>query len=152
MHPSVEHLWQLYRAINPAATTAAPEAFHFCDNQADADICAQLVVDGRKRATAPSVAELQHDGVAMPKPGDLSIVTEWSGKARALIKTTLVEICRLGDVDEEFARAEGEGDMTLAWWREAHDAYYRSVLAGRDITVDDDLEIVLEHFEAVLTI
>lgn len=43
--------------------------FHFCDNQKDADICAQLVASGRKRATAPSVAEFELAGDVPPLAG-----------------------------------------------------------------------------------
>lgn len=150
MHPSLDGLWRKYRAANPAAPPEVPEHFYFADNEHDADLCARLVAEGRKRATAPSVAELELAGTPFPQPGDHAIVTDWSGAAKAVIRTISVEIRRLGDVDAQFARDEGEGDLTLTWWREAHDAYYRNVLAGSGMVVDDDLEIVLERFETVM--
>lgn len=125
--------------------------FHFCDNEADADLCAELVLAGRKRATAPCLAELELAGEAIPRPGDLAVVTNWAGEAQAIIRTSAVEIKRFADVDEDFARAEGEGDGTLAWWREAHRAYYQRVLAGSGHAAGDDLEIVCEHFEPLFT-
>ncbi|MGI9374594.1 MAG: ASCH domain-containing protein [Tsuneonella suprasediminis] len=151
MHPSVEHLWQRYRAIDPAAPADTPPAFHFCDNREDADICADLVVAGKKRATASSLAELEASGDPVPQPGEYAIVTDWAGQARAVMRTTHVKIKRLGDIDEDFAVKEGEGDLTLTWWREAHDAYFTRVLADTPYTVDDDLQIACEEFEVVLT-
>ncbi|MBO9580656.1 MAG: ASCH domain-containing protein [Sphingobium sp.] len=152
MNISVIRLWDRYRAINRDAPAGVPNSFHFCDNQEDADLCATLVVMGQKRATAPSVAELELAGDPIPQVGDYSIVTDWAGKAVAVIRTASVEIRRFGDVDEDFARAEGEGDLTLDWWRTAHQAYYESVLAGSRHIVDAGLEIVCERFELVLQV
>lgn len=150
MHSSVGRLWTGYRAIDQAAPVAVPVSFHFCDNQEDADLCAALVVAGRKRATAASVAELEMSGNPIPKVGDYAIVTDWAGQAKAVIRTTAVQIKRFGDVDEDFARTEGEGDGTLEWWRAAHREYYGRVLAGTTYLVDDDLEVVCEAFELLM--
>jgi len=151
MHSSVEQLWRRYRSINPAAPAAVPPSFHFCDNPEDADLCAELVVAGRKRATATSLAELELGGDPIPQVGDYVIVTDWAGNARAVIRTTSVQIRRFGDIDEKFAASEGEGDLTLEWWRAAHDAYYRRVLAGSSYIVDDNLEIACEEFEVIMS-
>lgn len=149
MHPSVIQLWNVYRAANPVAPAESPISFHFCDNQADADLCAELVVMERKRATAISLAELAGDPI--PRPGDYAIVTNWAGEAKAIIRTTSVEIRRFCEVDAIFAQDEGEGDLTLEWWRTAHEAYYRRVLAGSPYIVNDDLEIACERFELLLS-
>lgn len=151
MHSSVRELWMRYRERAPGVPADPPAVFHFCDNQEDADCCAALVAAGRKRATASSLAELRLAGVPVPKPGDHAVVTDWAGEAQAVIRTVEVEIRRFGEVDEAFAREEGEGDLTLEWWRAAHRAYYARVLASSGIAVDDDLAIVCERFEAVLT-
>lgn len=150
MNSSVIRLWDQYRAINRDAPADVPISFHFCDNQKDADLCAALVVSGQKCASAPSVAELELAGDSIPQAGDHAIVTDWAGNAVAVIRTVSVEITRFGEVDEDFARAEGEGDLTLEWWRTAHQAYYESVLAGSRHIVNADLEIVCERFELVL--
>lgn len=151
VHPSVQSFWARYRAANPGAPLETPPVFHFCDNHEDADICAALVVEGRKSATAPSLAELQLTGVPLPKAGDLAIVTNWAGEAKALIRTCSAEIRRFAEVGAEFARDEGKGDGSLSWWRTAHREYYTRVLASSDHTVDDDLAIVCQHFELLLS-
>jgi len=125
------------------------DCFHFCDNRADADECARLVVAGIKRATATSVAELALAGQRLPEPGDLSVVTNWNGEALAIICTETVTLRRFDDVDADFARLEGEGDGSLAWWRAAHTAYYQRVLAGQGVAVDGDLMIACETFRRV---
>ncbi len=150
MRMSAEQLWSRYRTFDPSAPMALPLVYHFCDNQKDADICASLVVAGKKRATATSLAELALTGDPMPRTGDLAIITTFAGDAVAVIRTTFVEVRRFADVDAAFARLEGEGDLTLAWWRNAHRAYYERALADTDVVVDDNLEIICESFEVVL--
>jgi uncharacterized protein YhfF len=79
----------------------------------------------------------------MAQPGDLSIVLDGDDRPVCVIRTTAVEVRRFGEVDADFARAEGEGDRTLAYWREEH----RRFFATQGVAVDDDTELVLEHFE-----
>lgn len=110
------------------------------------------MVAGRKRATAASLAELELTKTAVPRPGDYAVVTNWAGEAKAVIRTSSVEVRRFAEVDEDFAAAEGEGDGTLDWWRTAHRAYYLRVLAGSPFDFSDDLEIACEHFEVLFTV
>lgn len=148
-HPTVSLIWERYRRENPDVAEQPPFAFHFCDLREDANVCADLVVQGRKQATAASLKELELAGLEPARPGEHFIVTDFDGIAKAIIRTTSVDIRRFGDVDEEFARAEGEGDLTLGWWREAHRGYFARVLEGSGTPVDDDLLISCEHFETV---
>ena len=148
-HPSVADMWQRFRALHPDAPAETPLAYHFCDNSADAKTCADLVVKGQKQATAASLAELEMAGYPVARTGDYAVVTDFEGVACAVIRTTTVEIRRLGDVDAQFAWDEGEGDRSLEWWREAHLAYYRRVLADSGIPVDDELMIACERFETL---
>lgn len=150
VHPSVTALWQAFLKTHPDVPKELPPVFYFCDNQRDADHCAELVREGRKRATAASLAELELSGDPIPKPGDRAIVTMWDGEAVALIRTRSVELTRFDEVDAEFAAEEGEGDLTLAWWREAHEAYYRRVLSGTRFEFSEALMIACERFETVL--
>ena len=151
LHSSVKQLWNSYREENLDAPADVPISFHFCDNAKSADLCADLVVAGLKRATAVSLAELELSSAPVPRAGDYAVVTNWAGEAKAIIRTTSVEIRRFNEVDEGFAAAEGEGDGTLDWWRSAHRAYFQRALAGSSYVVDDDLEIACEHFEVLLT-
>ncbi|WP_036766533.1 ASCH domain-containing protein [Parvularcula oceani] len=145
-----EALWRAYLASRPqhaAPRGPVPPAWHFCDNEADADACLDLVLAGKKRATAPSLAELRASGQPVPQVGDLHIVTDFAGRARCLLRTERVEILRFRDVTEAHAAAEGEGDGSLSSWRSVHGAYYRRVLANTADTFSQDLPVVFETFE-----
>lgn len=163
-HPSVLAMWHAYQerraALAPGSRQTAgpslsgtswgePSAWHFCDNPADADECAQLVLEGKKRATSPAVAELALRGDAWPRVGDLHVITNWVGEAQCIIRTVAVTELRFGDVTAEHAALEGEGDGSLEFWRRVHREYYGRVLDGTESVVSDDLLILFEQFEVV---
>lgn len=153
MHPSVHRLWRTYLASlgeTPEATHRTFDAWHFGDTPALADELAALVRSGTKRATSPSVWELEVAAEPLPEPGDLHIVTNWSGVAQCIIRTTHVEVIPFNRVSAEYARTEGEGDGSLAYWRRTHWAYYERVLAGTEYAPQPDMPIVCEQFEVVI--
>jgi uncharacterized protein YhfF len=108
-----------------------------------ADALGQLVLHGTKRATTSLVAENEAEQEPLPKPGDLSVILDGSGEPLCVIRTTQVDRSRFGDVDEAFARIEGEGDKTLRYWRRTHERFFASL----GTNVDEDTMVVLERFE-----
>lgn len=124
-------------------------AWHFYDNQKDADECAELVLKGKKRATAPSLWELEIQGEKIPNIGKLNIVTNWDGAAKCVIRTTKVEILPFSKVTAKHAELEGEGDCSLEYWRKVHLEYYQRILAGSPYKVSEDMPIVFEQFEVL---
>ena len=101
-----------------------------------------LVRDGPKRATA-SLRSEYGPGEPLPAKGELSVILDGAGAPLCVIRTTDVETRRFGDVDEEFAWTEGEGDRSLAHWRSAHLEFF----ASQGVDVSDDDDVVLERFE-----
>ena len=101
-----------------------------------------LVRDGPKRATA-SLRSAYEPGESLPAEGELSVILDGAGAPLCVIRATDVEIRRFGDVDEEFAWTEGEGDRSLAYWRSAHVEFF----ASQGVAVSDDDDVVLERFE-----
>jgi uncharacterized protein YhfF len=151
---TVEELWAAFVEVRPelAGPETRYEAWHFCDNQADADELVELVLAGRKRATAGALWSYEAEGEPVPQPGDFSVVTDWSGAARCVIRTTAVEVVPFDEVSEEFAAAEGEGDLSLAFWREAHWAAFSREFAGTERSPTPDMPVVCECFEVVFSV
>jgi uncharacterized protein YhfF len=96
------------------------EAFSFGDSPALADQLLGLVLEGKKRATCWATSE----GLKGALVGMSMVVLD--GKRRPSIVLTTNELVqpRFDDVDEQFAYDEGEGDRSLAYWREAHKRYF----------------------------
>ena len=125
------------------------DAFHFDDNEKDANELAALVLSGNKAATASLLWEYDGNGKRAPAPGDLSIVTDWAGSPLCVIETTAVDVTAFEDVDEDFAAAEGEGDGSLRHWRVAHEAYFGRVCERLGREPSTHMEVVCERFRVV---
>jgi len=125
------------------------EAFAFGDSEGLADELATLVLQGVKRATAGSLWVCQADGKRVPKPGDLSIVTNWIGQPLCIIETGGVQIVPFSEVTAEFAAAEGEGDLSLSFWRQAHTEYFTRECARIGRAFGQSMPVICERFRVV---
>lgn len=84
-----------------------------------ADRLCALVLAGKKTATCWPV----RDG-EKPYVGKRMVMLDGRGMAAAVIETVELSTRRFNEVDEAFAADEGEGDQSLAYWREAHRRYF----------------------------
>ena len=147
---SVEILWNNYIADNPEnKNMEIPISFYFCDNEIDADDCAQLVVKGIKRATATSLWWYEKNNEPLPRIGDKYIVTDWNGNAKAIIETIKIEQVPYNKITSEFAEIEGEGDKSLEYWKQVHKEYYTREMKPFNEQFDENMIIVCEHFKTV---
>ena len=107
------------------------------------------MLSGRKRATAALVWSYESDGKPIPKPGDLSVVTLFSGRPVCVIETHYIQIVPFSRVDADFAAIEGEGDGSLAYWQRVHTAYFgrECKRIGREFTLS--APIVCERFAVI---
>ena len=104
-----------------------------------------LVRDGPKRATTSRLDSYEVDDEPLPKVGAYSVILDGAGQPVCIIRTTQVDTKPFGEVDEEFAWVEGEGDRSLAHWRAAHIRFF----ADEGTPISDDDLVVLERFELV---
>jgi uncharacterized protein YhfF len=125
------------------------EVFHFDDHEKSANELADLVLSGAKRATAGLVWVFEVKRRPIPKPRDLSVVTRWDGRPVCVIETTRVEIHPYDEVDEAFAAAEGEGDRSLRYWREAHWRFFSRECQRIGRTPEPRMPVVCEGFDVV---
>lgn len=65
-HPSVKELAKQYFTALGLPSREI-QSFYFCDNEQDANECAELVLSGDKRATAASLWWYETNGLALPK-------------------------------------------------------------------------------------
>ena len=129
--------------------TPVYDIFHFDDNKSDANDLVDLVLRGKKRATASLLCEYETGGKRQPRAGDSSIVTDWDGLPRCVIKTTEAEVIAFRDVDENFAADEGEGDLSLAYWKEVHWDYFGRVCRELERERSFEMRVVCERFQVV---
>lgn len=118
------------------------------------DRLVKLILDGTKTLTTALLIDYTESGEALPAKGNRSILVDSAGKAVALLETTDVAICRLGEVSERDVRDEGEGDATVQQWRRNHEAFwnsneYRASFTDSSFSLSDDTAVVLERFRVV---
>ncbi|NND15933.1 MAG: ASCH domain-containing protein [Eudoraea sp.] len=131
------------------AFSEEPRVTHFCDNEKDANTCLKLVLSGNKKATSHSLLGLQLREEVLPKIGDFTILTDWEGKAKCIVRTTSVRMIPFFSISDEYARLEGEGDGSLEYWKKAHWDYYLRELEPFGRLPRESMIIVCEEFEKV---
>lgn len=148
MHPSIKKISKDYfHSLNLQPKALA--GWYFCDNEIDANECVTLVLNNIKTATSPSLWWFHANNESLPKAGDLNIVTNWNGEAQCIIQTTNVSITPFNEITDEYAAMEGEGDKTLAYWKQVHWPYYHRELANTCYTPSQNMPIVCETFKVV---
>ena len=109
------------------------------------------ILAGDKTTTTGLVADYEHEGSPLPRPGLRQAVSDSAGNRVAVIETTAVRVLRLADVDLAHAVGEGEGYASVAEWRAGHERFWhsaqmRAAMDDPGFTVDDDTLVVAEEF------
>ena len=128
--------------------------FHYqwlsCDAETNADRCAELVLQGEKRATASLLLwAYETDDEPLPTIGQLAVVTNWAGIPQCIIQITTVDIRPFDEVDAAFAREEGEGDTSLDFWRKEHWKVFSEECQELGKTPYAKMPVILERFKVV---
>lgn len=126
-------LWRSARAARRSGM------FSFGDSPALADELAALMLAGIKTATCWAAS----DGMST-HIGKRMVVVSGSGRPLAVIETVELTQRPFKEVDAAFAYDEGEGDRTLAYWREAHRRHFNRL--GQ---FSEDMLLYCEQFRLV---
>lgn len=137
--------WSDRRAEVPTLPEAVPEAWAFGATPDHADGLLDLVLRGIKDGTASSMWDYEATGDPLPEVGELSVILDGRGEPRAVIETTDLRVVPFDQVGEEHARAEGEGDRTLAHWRAVHERYWREH-SENPRGYEPDMPVLCERF------
>lgn len=119
------------------------------DSPALADELGALIVQGTKTATCSALWEWEHEGNPLPQPGLITIALDGRGEPLCIVETFEVSIRKYNEVDADFAREEGEGDLSLNYWREAHRNYFSRVLPKIGREFSEDMPLVCERFRLI---
>jgi uncharacterized protein YhfF len=152
LSPPVAALWDRYLQTLPIAPTQRLyEAFHFGDSRVMADELAALILGGNKTATSSLLWSYEHSGKPQVQPGDLSVVTTWSGEPVCVIETLEVHVRPFESIDARFAWDYGEGDRSLTWCRTNLWAYYARECASLGCEPAEGMPLVCERFRVMFS-
>ncbi|MBU3176816.1 ASCH domain-containing protein [Clostridium estertheticum] len=151
-HKSVEKIWRKYlTAIGESTynTNKNYTSWHFCDNEKSANDLAKLVREKIKSGTSSLYYFYGVENEELPMEDNHSIITTWNGIAQCVIKTKKVTVLPFKDVNEKFAKIEGEGDKSLEYWRKVHIDFFTRELKELEMEFSQDMLVVFEEFEVV---
>lgn len=143
MTPS--QLWQAFAQTQPNLGDSY-EAGAF---GVEADKLANLVLKGVKTATSSAYDLYALDDEDLPQVGTYDIILNQAEEAVCIVQITKVDIIPFKLVSAEHAFKEGEGDRSLAYWRQVHESLFTKWLAYADLTFTEDSKVVLEEFQVV---
>lgn len=159
---AIDAFWEdakVRAGLNPARAYTGPNyqdsipppAWSFGVDEEQADELLDLVLAGKKTATASARWDYEAEGEQLPTSGELSIILDGRGEPRALVRTVDVRLVPFAQVDEAHAYAEGEGDRSLAHWRAEHQRFFTEH-RSHDKPFSDDMPVVLERFEVLVPV
>lgn len=115
----------------------------------DPDALASLVLAGIKTATSSAYPLYELEGEPLPEAGECSVLLNSRDEAVCVIRTDRVAVLPYRDVGAEHARREGEGDGSLAYWRQVHEAFFREEMSAAGLTFTEETPVVCEEFHVI---
>ena len=142
---TAEQMWAEFAAQNNLGDTDW-DAWAFGD---DTDGLAQLTLEGIKTATSSAFPFYELEGEPLPKAGEYSVILDSREEAVCIIRTERVSVVPFRVIGADHARREGEGDLSLTYWRNVHEAFFAKELTEAGMVFDEDLPVVCEEFRKV---
>ena len=100
------------------------DAWAFGNTPQMADELLELVLEGKK-SYSKRIVPVWTRRFLPAVDGRYEILLDGKGNPRAAIQTSKVYITKFNKVTEDHAFNEGEGDRSLAYWRQVHEAFPR---------------------------
>ncbi len=144
----IHQFWEAYLITLPEhhmyKHATLPGIWSFGDTPQMANELGHLVKEGIKTATCS-----RYVGDNTLDDAGLSILLDGDGHPLCIIDTYEITVRRYRDVDAEFAAAEGEGDLSLEYWRKAHWDFFSREAEGEGYEVNEDMLLSCERFRVL---
>ncbi|OFI48632.1 hypothetical protein BG261_06970 [Floricoccus tropicus] len=113
------------------------------------DELVKLVVEGKKWATSSYHPAYLYENEELPTNKDVNLITDGAGNPIVIAINTYVIIQPYKEVDEKIAQAEGEGDLSLGYWRSVHQAFFENIAREMGTKFSEDDLVVTEYFKVL---
>lgn len=140
---TAEELWARFAAAHHIEQDSY-EAWAF---GGDPDGLARLVLAGEKTATSSAYDLYGLEGEPLPQAGKYDVLLNSREEAVCILQTTRVYVTAFDAVTPDHARREGEGDKSLAYWRQVHEAFFSDCLREAGLAFTPETQVVCEEFE-----
>jgi len=145
---TAEELWSQFCIEKNIDKETPYEAWAFGGNPGVGDELARLVIEGKKFGTASAYdLYVEEDALdEIPKIGDYSVILYENDEAVCVIKNYEVYITKFSDVTPFHAFSEGEGDLSLAYWKRVHRDFFTPDLEEFGLSLTEESMVVCEKF------
>ena len=113
------------------------------------DLLADLVLRGEKTATASAYDLYALEAESLPQEGTFDVILDSQNQAVCIVEITKVSVQPFDQVSAQHAFKEGEGDKSLAYWRQVHEDCFAEWLKEAGLTFTPESKVVLEEFRKV---
>lgn len=150
---TVYEMWNNYIKANPGfKNEEMPEPEFSHNNREDADRLAELTVNGKKKASSGLYSLYKQYNVEIPKAGTKQIITDFDGKAKAIIENSSVDTIPFNKISKEYAELDmGTEIEPLKKWKKAHWDFFESFLEESGKKPTEEMLIVCVRFELIWT-
>ena len=150
---AAEDFWKKFCQSNDEINSETPYQVWFFGNTSEmARELAELVILGKKIATASLVEFNETHPESAPINNGFSVVTDFEGNPLCVIQTTEIRYLPFDKVDAQFASDEGEGDQTLEYWREVHHQCFTKEAEDFNLEFNESSLICCERFRLIYSL
>jgi len=148
---TVYELWNSYTQSNPEfKNQEIQESWYFHTNKADANRLAELILNGKKKASSGLYSWYEEANADLPKIGTKNIITDFDGKAQAIIETIGVDTIPFNQISKEYAEMDmGTKIEPLKKWKKAHWDFFETAMEESGKKPSEEMLIVCERFETI---
>ena len=122
--PSVESLRPQLGPLAALLGDGPVRVSGYGDSPALSEELLALIAAGPKRAGTGLLWAHEADAEPLPAAGEVEIVIDHLHRPALITRILRVEVLPFDDVGAGYAAIEGEGDGSLAFWRQAHWAFF----------------------------
>lgn len=140
-------MWRAFCAETGVDADTQYQSWYFGNSPEMAAELVELVLSGKKFATASLAKMNELEPQNAPVDRGYSVVTDFDGHPICVIRTTEIRHLPFNQVDTEFASDEGEGDQSLEYWRDVHWSYFTKEAAMYGFHFDENSVVCCERFE-----
>lgn len=148
---SVSEMWNDFTQSNPEfKNDGIPESDFFHNNESDANRLAELTLTGKKRASSGLYSLYEQYNADLPSVGTKQIVTDFDGKAKAIIENVSVDTIPFNEISKKYAEMDMGTDIELLEkWKKAHWEFFKNFLIESGEKPTEEMLIVAVRFKKI---
>jgi len=148
---TANEMWGDFTKSNPEfEKDEIPDADSFHNNAEDAKRLADLILSGKKKAGSMLYYFFKEAKADLPKVGTKSIVTDFDGKARAIIEIQKTDTIPFNQISKAYAELDmGTHIEPLKKWKKAHWDFFAPAMEESGAKPTEEMLIVCTWFKTI---